>query len=141
MAKTAKSNKLEKKFEDNIKTAEALAKRTLKPLTMSDNELVEVHERIKAVDEILNDMSTKLRAELLNRMQKEGVDGKKIDDYILSKVNRVVFDTPVEKAQEFGATKIVKDDAVLKKLYAQGVKIPGVRVSTFLRVAKFEEAG
>ena len=80
-----------------------------------------------------------IKTEFLKRLVKEGVDGKKIDDYILSKVNRVVFDTPVEKAQEFGATKLVKDDAVLKKLYAQGIKIPGVRVSTFLRVSEFKE--
>ena len=80
-----------------------------------------------------------IREEILTRLKEAKKDGELIGEYSVTKAKRVTFKTSMEEAEELGAIKKAVDSAILRKLHNKGIKVPGVKVTTYLSVRRLSQ--
>lgn len=116
------------------------AKKTEKlPEEMTYEELLEMRDQANhAIEQIQAGMKV-VNDELMIRLANEGLSGKIIGNWGISKATRYSFETTLEEAKELGATKEAVDTTKLKKLLTAGVAIPGVKKSEYILVREVEK--
>lgn len=78
--------------------------------------------------------------EILDRLNAMKITGTRIDGHFVSLVKRIsTIGVTLAKARELGCTSIKVDSEKIKKLYAKGVKIKGVQVSTSIRITEAKD--
>jgi hypothetical protein len=84
-----------------------------------------------------------IKDEMALRLDAEGVEGKIVSDYTLTKVKRLLFRPTLEQARELAATKTVEqvDTQALKRLHDQGVEIPNTTTTVYVMVKPLEKGG
>jgi len=107
------------------------------PAEMTDEELVERHEVLKFQLEELDAEAKIIREEFGDRLANEHLDAKIVGDFNVGKTTMVRFsDTPLEVAKEYGATKEVIDEPMLRKLYKAGTPIEGAKEITYVKITQ-----
>lgn len=109
---------------------------------ISMEELLESYLKAIQEQENLDASIHVLRTEMQQRLDAEGIKGKVVGDYSVTKVTRTNFKPTLQQAKELTATKIVEqiDTAALKRLHEQGIEIPNTTTTSFVMVKRLEQA-
>ena len=105
---------------------------------ISLEDLVEEIQKAKGIIEEIEAQKSVLQDEILLRLRKMGLDGTKTKNgYLVTRISKVLFTgVTVGQARELGATVMEEkiDSGKLRELYNRGVKIAGVKISTFVNI-------
>lgn len=103
----------------------------------SKEELVTRLQQVMVETEQLEAEESEIRNMLIEKMDTKS---EIIGDLALTKVTTTRFSTKLPEAKKLGATKMkeVVDTEILKIMYERGEKIPGVNVTTYLKVQPVE---
>ena len=107
--------------------------------TSTNEELVSFYEELLAEQENVEAGISVIKDELLERLKKDKVDAKIINDYVVSAATRISFKPPLEWAKERGAVKTALDSNALKKLYNKEVDVPNTTFTHYIMIRQREE--
>ncbi len=97
----------------------------------TNEELVQAYIDAGIKEEELKAEKDAIKEELLARMK---TDAMMVGSYAVNKIKRVSFKTTIDDARNLGAVKEAVDTDVLKKLYQNGVDVPGSAVTVYIQV-------
>ncbi len=97
-------------------------------------ELVEHYAQAIQMKEDLEAAISVVKDEILLRLDAEGVKGKIVNEYSVTKVTKTLFKTTLEEATELGAIKFSVDTVKLKKMYEAGAPVPNVVETSYLLI-------
>lgn len=107
---------------------------------MTVAELVTDALRLRAIKEDCDAANAMIQDELKDRLTAMKVTGMRVDNNYISRVEMInVNDVAIEKAKELGAVKEVADNAKLRKLYQSGVKIKGVKITSYVKITEAKD--
>ena len=110
------------------------------PVELKLEELVDHIEKANLVVEETKTSIGVLKQEVLKRLKDMKIDGTKVGEYNLSKAKRLITsDVKMSEAEEYGAIKKSIDSYKLKKLISKGVRIKGIKWSTYLIMRRIEK--
>lgn len=107
------------------------------PETVSEitwEELLQYREKMSVAKEAMEAALKVISDECLERLNKEKLNGKLVGNFTVTKISKMSFDTSLESAQELGATKMVVDQGALKKLFLEGIPVPGVKKTEYVMI-------
>ena len=113
-------------------------------LTVCDKAaLVELFQQAAALKEEAEATIEVVKDELITRLKAEKKDGDIINQIAVQIIKVIRFKTSVDQAREFGATvsKETVDSKVLRRLFDQGIEIPGASNTEYLKVQQLEMGG
>ncbi len=96
--------------------------------TATKEQLVEAYIRIGMKEEEVKAEKDALKEELLSRMD---TDSEIVGQYSVTRARRVSFSTTIDQARDLGAIKEAVDNDALKKMAANGMEIPGMKVTVY----------
>ena len=128
---------------ENLKMSGLLQIEPEKINVLSEESLMEAHEKAIYLMEEIEATVLAIREELKARLEAEGVKGKVIGNYSVTKANRISFKTTIDQARELGAivTKESIDTKVLRSLYDSGVEVEGAEQTSYLLIKPVEKGG
>ena len=107
--------------------------------TSSNEDLVRFYEHLLAVQEDAENGISVVKDELFDRLKKDKVDAKIINDYVVSAETRISFKPPLELAKERCAVKTALDNTALKELYNKEIEVPNTVVTHYIIIRHRED--
>jgi alpha-amylase/alpha-mannosidase (GH57 family) len=108
-------------------------------LKLSKEDLIEKLTEFDIKEKESMENMVMIRQELLTRLEEAKKDGELIGEYAIKKQTRVSFKTTLDEAKELGAVKEAVNTDTLKRLYNQGIQVPGVSVTVYLAVRRISQ--
>jgi hypothetical protein len=110
-------------------------------LKLTNEQIVEALMASREAQEEAKAEEVMLKEILIEKMTKKKLDGLTAGHWMVTKFKSVRFQTSLEDARKYGATKTEEkvDTTLLGKIYKSGTKVPGATESIQLRITEIKQ--